>query len=107
MALTWDITECKLDKEWQKENWTAIEAMIWTTMVIDIGEITTENIDKVVFRIRCYQKVSGINYNDVLAIVPKLIGLRTNVFNTKDTDFRKKLLEVLFREVNLEMNDRH
>lgn len=103
MALNWDITQCNLDKDWQKDHWTAIEAMIWFTMVIDVGEIKADNLEMVEFRLRCYSKASSSDVNDVIAILPKLVGLKTNVFTIKDNEFGKRILNILFGQVKTEM----
>ena len=103
MALHWDITACNLDKEWQKENWPAIESLIFLTMVIDVGKITSDNLEMVEFRLRAYSMISEVKVDDVLSILPKMVGLSVNVHTTKPKEYEKRLLEMLVREVNLRM----
>lgn len=103
MALTWDIIDCKFSDEERKENWNVIESTIWTMMVIDLNGITEKNLETAQFRIRCYMKVSGQNYNDVLAFLPRMVGLKVNVSNKTEKEYDKKLLSVLHYDVRAEM----
>ena len=103
MALHWNIEKCPLSKEERTERWQVIESMIWLTMVIDIGEITQDNLDTVEFRLRLYSRVTRDNYDSLIAFLPKLIGLSTNVHTTTDKQFEKRILEILTRDIRYEM----
>lgn len=99
MALHWDVTKCNLEPEYREINWNKIESLIWLTLTIDIGEITKENLEKVEYRIRLYSRATGDDYSDVISILPKLVGLKTNVSNTSDSAYETKVKNILIRNV--------
>lgn len=104
MSLNWDIGQIK---DWetvtkivaehddphrgikagQKMMNPVTEALIWATMAIGVGEITSKTIDKFFERLRLVEKLSGPmlssqsgDYIITRADVEKHMGLRTNVF---------------------------
>lgn len=104
MSLDWDITKCDLTKEGREENWQEINDMIWATMGIGIGSITTDNLITVEIRLRVYGTVIGVDYSKVIELLPKLVGLKTNVFpNISEKAFNSKMGEWLYRDASLAM----
>jgi len=93
MALTYDYTRCPITKEEVAAHNTTVESAIFSTMVIDIGDWTPQRINEVEARLRLYAKLSEINYDDVIKLLPKLIGLRTNVFYVPEKKWLKRITE--------------
>ena len=95
MALHYDTRDCKLDDVHD----VTVEAMIWATMVIDVGEFTIKNVDDVYDRLRIYEGLYGplCTYSDgksVLAdkdLITKFVGLRTNVINVSLSKWMGKI----------------
>jgi hypothetical protein len=102
MALDWDITKCKFEGDERKELWPLIEAMIWLTMSIDIGRITEENVETVELRLNAIGRIWNEDHSQIIAILPKLIGLSTNVSTLTDKQFIAKLGDKLWYEIRRE-----
>ena len=86
MALHSDASKCDL-KNIPND---VVEAMIFVTMVIDIGEFTKKNVKDIFYRIKISEMFNGSpfvytdpeNPKSVLAdqdLIKKFIGLKTNV----------------------------
>jgi hypothetical protein len=87
------------------------EALILSMMSIEMGEITKDNIDEVLFRSRCISVVSGppMHTYDGEKMVPREftreeieahVGLSTNVTQRTRKQFLKTCSERLERTVN-------
>ena len=103
MSLNWNIEACNLTDDEKKENWSVIENIIWSTMVVDIGEITSANIEKFEFRLRIFKRITGSELYDVFKFLPRLIGLKTNVITGTDKQFEKKVIQQLNEEIKREI----
>ena len=86
MALHSDARKCDL-KDIPND---VVEAMIFVTMVIDVGEFTEKNVKDIFYRIKISEMFNGSpflytdakNPKSVLAdqdLIKKFIGLKTNV----------------------------
>lgn len=107
MALRWDISNCK-DVEAIKtdEEWPVTNALIWSTLVLQIGTITDKNIDEFCERMSICQKCFGalmvnpkgedrwITRKDI----EKRIGLRTNVTTESKSKFNNEVIRALRRD---------
>lgn len=111
MALTWDITNCKDIEEIKSDTeWGRTEALIWTTMVIGLREITEENADEFFKRIKMVEQVSGelcikdsAPYFFAKEDIVKRIGLRTNSSVLTKAQFNKHVLNMLEQRVSREL----
>lgn len=103
MALTWSIEKCNLDSDFRERNWPAIEAMIWLTMQIKLGLITDKNLDEVEYRLRMIAKTTTQEVDAIIAILPKLVGLSTNVFDESRAKFHTHIIKNLEYDVNYDM----
>lgn len=75
------------------------EAIIWVTMLIEMGTISEHNYKEFYRRVHFYQllfeeRSSEITLEDIKAHV----GLRTNVINKSNAAFRKRMWEIFSEE---------
>ena len=70
------------------------DALIWLTMAIDLGGITPKNVDEFIVRLRMYEMVAGPT-NISAEAVRAHVGLSTNVSDTTDAQFAKKLSKLM------------
>ena len=105
MALHWEIGETRFYRERTVEErgelLPLLDAVIWATMAVDLGEITEENLDEFTRRYRILYGIWGERpeYIDaVTALLPELVGLRTNVTNTSKAAFKTKVMKALDRD---------
>lgn len=117
MPLTWEIDKIENYKElcWLPDSKEGeelkfrvspiTEVLIWRTMVVDMGKITSENVNEFAWRLMLYEKIFGgaildngeeraLTYEEVRAH----IGLVTNVSTTSRTAWRKRLLKMIENE---------
>lgn len=60
MSLDWNITNCvDADNLLTEDQWPTTEFVIFSTMVMGIGEITEENVSEYFARIRFYERLNG------------------------------------------------
>lgn len=112
MALSWDITNCNNIEEIKSDTeWGRTEALIWTTMVIGLREITEDNADEFYKRIKMVEKVSGelcikdsAPYFFTKEDIVKRIGLRTNSTVCTKAQFNKHVLGLLNQQVERELS---
>jgi hypothetical protein len=112
MPLNWDVRDVKNDDFL----WGANEimtpkatALIWSTLVADIGSITEANAEEFYRRLNLYQRNVGriigplltftgspelLTYDDVKS----MIGLKTNVSTKTAKQWNKRFKDILFRE---------
>jgi hypothetical protein len=106
MALHWNIERCndfeslKSDSEWFKT-----EALIWTTMIIGINQITEKTADEFYRRVKLIEKGTGRlaatkegDYWFTKEDITRRIGLGTNATSMNKTEFNKHLLKLMERE---------
>jgi hypothetical protein len=120
MALEWDITKiknhkkvCFTETDKKDENGKPLvrlkpmtEALIWATIVVDLGEITEANYREFAWRLRLYSATTGHKllwrrtkkgkreYDPSEDDVKRHIGLRCNVCDQPTTKFMTKLRRV-------------
>lgn len=115
MSLNWDISKCdNYDDMYQEavdgppgvELKALTAAIIQATMVLDMGHITSENVEKFFKRLRLFETLHGklIRFHDgsrfiTLDEVRKHIGLRTNVPPSPNGKWRKRMIENFEREL--------
>lgn len=116
MSLNWNLSKIK-DHEtvcWVGEEMNPVtHSLLFSTMIVDMGEITEKNVDEFYFRTKVSSKVGGppmrrvneeaeggfegvdYSYEDIR----KHIGLHTNVCTTSRAAFLKKIGKCLERDV--------
>lgn len=78
------------------DNWTVLETLIWRCMAVGLRGITEENLQTFIERSAMWTYVhGGVRVN--AESVAKHIGLRTNVTNETDAQWRKHLLASIER----------
>lgn len=133
MALTWNIAgmEKRLGKEaahkfttspfpredgGKGEQWHPVtDAIVWRLMAVGIASITEENYEKVYFRVRTYEHLTGsamayeregelrrcpLTRQDII----NHIGLSTNVSTLTDAKWKEKILKLAEREAHLPLS---
>jgi hypothetical protein len=115
MALHWNIENCKDFKSLTNEEsgeWTITNALIWQTMMIDMGQITPTNIAEFYGRIKVVETFSWIitKYNDTtnkreqykltFGDIEKRIGLSTNVSTVPFSKWIKRMDTFNHKEEN-------
>lgn len=105
MSLNWDVRNCDESVKDEK-NWSITEIIIFATMSVDMGEITEQNVDTFIARVRAIETVYGPsvveNTKDGLVHrglteeeIRLRIGLKTNVTTTSDVKFRNRMAKAL------------
>lgn len=105
MALSWNISDVKDcdSKCWIQDGGSTrlnpvTEALIWLTLVVDIGEITGKNYAEFFERCHMWESVVGQLLPGrplTLADAYDHIGLSTNVSNRSKSVFNKRIISVL------------
>ena len=101
MALNWNIEKVAADYT-QDDVWVVTETLIWSTMIIELGEITKSNWREFYSRIYAYETINGswirrgaeqrpITPEDVYSH----IGLHTNVGDISKAKWKSKLDRIL------------
>lgn len=109
MALRWNIENCN---DWQElitdKEWPLTNALIWTTMGVDLGDITVTNVTKFYARIKVWELACGallratsmekpeyedyfITFEDVF----KRVGLTCNVVDVPLTHWLKRIKRIV------------
>ena len=108
MALTWELGEIVNWKDaCRNEDGTLsgiTDCLIWATLMVDMGHITQSNAKAFFRRLHAWETAVGpirsdgqrISFNDVV----RHIGLRTNVTQRTEADFRKKIMASLYERAN-------
>lgn len=106
MSLDWNITRVKNHEEIMSNNLQRqiTEALIWASMAIDLGEITTNNVGEWWSRISTHPandvpsftvynpaKDYYDDYTLTKADIERRIGLKTNVYSLNQRDYAAKL----------------
>lgn len=98
MALHFDFTKVKNNETVcltpEGEIRVVTDALIWLTMALDLGGITPKNVEGFIVRLRMYEAVAGPT-NITAAQVRSHVGLSTNVSDTTDAQFAKKLSKLM------------
>jgi len=98
MALHFDFTKVKNNETVcltpEGEIRVVTDALIWLTMALDLRGITSKNVEDFIVRLRLYEMVAGPT-NITAAQVRAHVGLSTNVSDTTDAQFVKKLSKLM------------
>lgn len=104
MALSWDIAKCKDTEIIKSESeWYKTEAIIFSTMAIDMHEITESNADDFYARLKVLSLIhgglfytAGIGWQEpTVKDVLQRIGLHTNAYtNNTFTQWLKRVVNV-------------
>ena len=104
MALQYDYTA--LDTEgWTKEQHDSAAKFSWTMMAIDMGTVTKENQDEVIFRIMFLQELGLGPYTkrfpllEIKAQVRGMVGYKTNVKQEPRYKFIRRWVKVAEQEL--------
>lgn len=102
MALNWNIERCENWNELTDDNnWGVTNALIWTTMIIGMNSITSDNSNEFFARVDTVQKATGElcnaanengewnPYTITHADIVRRIGLGTNADHLTKTQFFK------------------
>jgi hypothetical protein len=97
MALNFNFAQVS---EWQKlhsdnAEWAKTEHIIWHTMAVHLNAITEKNWEKFAQRYFAWHKLHNTPANGKVSVddIKRRIGLRTNVTNKTDAQFRKLLAD--------------
>lgn len=104
MSLNWDCTKVR-DKqevldgtEWMKTN-----AIIFSTMAIDMGQITEKNVDEFYSRYKALEFVIGGTLAEGVTVtradIARRVGLSTNVFTKTRAQYVKRVGEMILRDI--------
>lgn len=88
MSLNWN---AKSVEGWEDIEWDKREAAIFSTMIVDLGEITEANHREFFERYVAYYQACGWDPYLTLADIKSMIGLKTNVSNTTPAAHRKRV----------------
>jgi hypothetical protein len=110
MALYWSIACVKNRKEIpdDADQRGITDAIVWATLVYDLGRVTEKNVDEWPFRQEFARRVDdfypyyrGADRSTLTrAELDRRIGLETNVVTTSRPAFQRKLIDKLVREVS-------
>lgn len=111
MSLNYNLTKIKnhdtvcfsVDSKGEERMRSITNLLIWSTMSVDLGEITAKNIDEWLFRLKAigliYQEESQLNVTREQLVAH--IGLSTNVFPNKTrAQFLKNCAERISRRAS-------
>ena len=113
MSLNWNVTKCDQTACWTKDKdgdafmSPMCEGLIWTTMVIEMGEITAAKVDEFVWRMNFLIEHGGAVLQKDREGTPyteddlkPFIGLFTNVV----TKTRKQWLQLVMKQLERDHN---
>jgi hypothetical protein len=108
MSLDWSTRSCK---DYEKLVWSTTNSLIWNTMRVGINKITDKNFEKFYIRLAIIERTFGtLLQKDGQAIYTTLkdvkdhIGMYTNVDNMSDSEFKKEVMDKLYRNAAEGMN---
>lgn len=105
MSLNWDSSRCNAGDTPANEvenGWR--ECLIFGSICIDIGVITDENVDEVLFRYRFLEQIGRSITTSPMTreAIQRWVGLRTNVINMTRAKWVNKITKRLAEEVERE-----
>ena len=101
MSLNWNITNVENWKKKQKSKKKSanLNALIWATLIIGVGNITKKNYKKFYARLTAYEHLHGTfmykgnkPYYITLEDVEEWIGLHTNAGDCSAAEFERRLM---------------
>jgi hypothetical protein len=104
MTLNWDTTNCKPPTPRNQDETVTQQALVWGTMLIDMGEITEGNWKEFYVRVHYIQQHVTPLRSDKKTIKPadvqRWIGLKTNVITSTRAAFVKRQAARIKAEMN-------
>lgn len=103
MSLDWDTTKCDPPHPVDQDDARMREALIWTTVGVDLGSITEKNVDEWVWRLWHGHKI-GLGYFHIRegttpyqleTWVRRWVGLVCNVVSKPRKEWLKRVSEVM------------
>jgi hypothetical protein len=109
MSLNWDSSRCKAGDTPANEvehGWR--ECLIWGSICIDIGQITDENVDEVLFRYRFMERIGESVTTQPMTkeAIQRWVGLRTNVANMTRAKWISKMTKRLGEDIEREIKQK-
>ena len=101
MSLNWNIREVEdwKKKQRSKKNRAILDAIIWSTLVVGISDITKKNYAKFYARLTAWEHLKGTHlykgnkpYYITIEDIMMWIGLRTNAGTMSAAEFERLLL---------------
>jgi len=114
MALNWNISKCKDVEEIKSgQEWGTTHALIWATMTVGLGEISENNLNEFLFRLKVIEKTFGPllikGPGETLCFTPEMvrkrIGLSTNVSNETRSAWLKRQMKYFYETVEKEVRE--
>ena len=108
MSLNWDVRKVRDGVVWDAEGKMKPRAnvIIWSTIAIQLGEITEKNVDEFYRRLNLWQygvspllTYGGEPYYLTLEDVRDMIGLKVNAISITAKAWDRHFKDVLFRDV--------
>lgn len=102
MSLNWSIADVK---DWKAladsdEEWRVTDAIVWATLMVDIGSILRTNLQEWEFRLKAADLLSpGSGYAALIPHLERRIGLRTNVMTKTRKSWWSRNLVLMERRV--------
>ncbi len=119
MSLDFNTTNVK-DKEacWKDDKATPmLEALVWSSLQIGMGDLTEKNIDEWRFRLAVIHRIQSDifihpkgeekSFRMVLDALPTFVGLHTNVGEETRSWFFKKVVNMLTDSANCAVRAEH
>ena len=110
MALHWSIKRVKHVEEItaDTDQRGITDAIVWASLVYDLGRVTEKNVDEWLFRQEFARRVDdfyplyrGAERSTLTrADVERRIGLETNVTTTSRVAFQKKIMDKVVNDIN-------
>lgn len=83
---------CFVEVDGRRQIAPATQALIFSTMAVGIGHLTTERLDEFHWRLQVWEKLHGFELTP-REVVIQHIGLRTNVSYETHSKWRKRTLD--------------
>jgi hypothetical protein len=99
MSLDYNLADVK-DRDTSDEGWRVTQNVIFSTMFVDMGEITEANAAEFHARLVMFYRVAGDDLSVTPADVAAHIGLKTNVITKTRTQFLTALKTGIGRELD-------
>jgi hypothetical protein len=112
MSLDWSSDRCDPPQPKDTVERHARELLVWSSVAIDLGEITKKNVDEWVWRLWYQRKTTeAIDIPDemtpaeVRKVVERWVGLGTNVTTLTRKQWLKKVTEIMVKRITWEVSE--
>lgn len=112
MSLDWSSDRCDPPQPKDTVERHARELLVWSSVAIDLGEITKKNVDEWVWRLFYQRKTTEAIYipekttpAEVRRMVERWVGLGTNVLTLSRKQWLKKVTEIMANRNTREVAD--